>query len=496
MKHAPSLGKKITLGYLGYYTLAILVAGLAIFAYGEIAYIEKKVLAGGRVAEFFDTTLEIRRFEKNYFLYRQKNDLNEALSNVEAARQMLSQHGEDFSPLASPETLSRLNTVLETYRASLIALTRPARPATPHPEEKLRKAGKELVEEAGALAKTERRLLQQSLDRSRRVFLISSGILGILMLALGFSLSRLVVRPLRHMEQCVAGLAEDHREKLRIDSNDREIVSISNAFNQMLDELELRQRGLLRAEKLASMGTMLSGVAHELNNPLSNISTSCQILEEEFGHGDLAHQKELIAQIDEQTRRAAQIVSTLLNFARDREIRKERFHLKPLAEETVRLLQCQSRTGTNIILDIPDALVLAGDPQRIQQALLNLLKNAHEASHGRGSVTLRARETGPNDEADIPDNSLVIINKCPAGQVAAEIQVIDHGPGIPGDLLPRVFDPFFTTKDVGQGSGLGLFVVHQIIEEHGGCIHLNSTPGKGTEITLRLPLDTTDAIPK
>jgi signal transduction histidine kinase len=489
MKRIPSLGRKITLGYLGYYTLAVLVGGLALFTYGEMSYIEHKVRAGERVTEFFDTTLEIRRFEKNYFLYRQKSDLDEALRNVDAARQTFSRHRDDFAPLAPPDVLQQLETGLEKYRTILTGLPL-ADGTAPLLEEHLRESGKKLVDAAETLAKTERRLLQQALDRSRFIFLVSVAGLGTLMVGLGFILSRMVVRPLKHMENCVAALAEGHREKLHIDSEDSEIVSISNAFNHMLDELELRQRSLLRAEKLASMGTMLSGVAHELNNPLSNISTSCQILDEEFDHGDREHQKELIAQIDEQTHRAGQIVRTLLDFTRDREVRKERFLLRPLAEETLRLLHCQTRPGADIRLEIPDGLMVTGERQRLQQALLNLVKNALEATEGEGGVTVRAREIEEADALRARDNDLVIFNKCPAGRPAVEIQVADQGPGIPAEVLVRVFDPFFTTKDVGLGSGLGLFVVHQIIEEHGGCIRLNSTPSQGTEITLLLPLGT------
>jgi signal transduction histidine kinase len=491
MKRIPSLGKKITLGYLGYYTLAILVGGIAFFTYLEMNYISSKVRAGGRVAEFFDTTLEIRRFEKNYFLYHQKSDLDETMRNVEAAQRALTLRREDFAPLAPPEMLQELEGTLDAYRKTLAGLaTAPS--SSEQREDRLRKLGKALVETAENLAKTERHLLQQALDRSRTIFLISISILGGLMIALGYTLSRLVVRPLKHMENCVTALAEGQKEKLHIASEDREIVSISNAFNHMLDELALRQRSLLRAEKLASMGTMLSGVAHELNNPLSNISTSCQILEEEFAHGDRAHQRELIAQIDEQTRRAARIVRTLLDFARDREVRKECFLLLPLVEETLSLLHCQRRAEAGIFVDISADLILPGDRSRIQQALLNLVKNALDACDGPGRIVIRARKTQQSDSVRAHDGELVILNKCPNGRAVVEIQITDQGTGIPGEFLPRIFDPFFTTKEVGQGSGLGLFVVHQIIEEHGGCIRINSHLGKGTKITLLLPIDSLD----
>ncbi|MGD9788445.1 MAG: ATP-binding protein [Sulfuricellaceae bacterium] len=487
MKRIPSLGRKITLGYLGYYTLAALVTALALFTYGEMRYIEKKVLAGGHVTEFFDATLEIRRFEKNFFLYRQNGDLVEARRFADEAKALLQDNKKDFAPLASPSALSDLQAKLDSYRGALADIPKPGNIGTAR-ESALRQLGKEVVDAAEKLVKTERKILQGALDRARTIFIVSVAALGSVMLALGFMLSRLVVRPLKHMERCVVALTEGHREKLHLDSEDHEIVAISSAFNRMLDELELRQRGLLRAEKLAAMGTMLSGVAHELNNPLSNISTSCQILVEEFNHNDREHQRELLAQIDEETHRASQIVRTLLDFARDREVRKSRFFLRSLAEETLRLLQCQRHPCLEVRLDIPESLAIVGERQRLQQALLNLLQNAQQASPAGGIIAVTARETTASEFSQDFTHGLVIINKCPAGRRVVEIRISDEGGGIPTEMLPRVFDPFFTTKDVGQGSGLGLFVVHQIIEEHDGCIRLDSTFGKGTQITLLLPL--------
>jgi signal transduction histidine kinase len=494
MKRIPSLGRKITLGYLGYYSLAALVAALALFTYGEMRYIERKVLAGGHVTEFFDTTLEIRRFEKNFFLYRQPSDLEEALRFADDAKRLLRVNREDFAPLAPQAALLELEVTLDRYRVALASLSAAEANDRAAPlEPLLRQLGKDVIGAAEELAKAERRVLQQALDRTRTIFIASVATLGGVMVALGFMLSRLVVRPLKHMERCVVALTDGHREKLHIDSEDKEIVAISSAFNRMLDELEIRQRGLLRAEKLASMGTMLSGVAHELNNPLSNISTSCQKLMEELDHNDRARQRELLAQVDEETHRASQIVRTLLDFAREREVSKSRFFLRPLAEETLRLLQCQRRPCLEVRLDIPERLAVMGERPRLQQALLNLVQNAQQASPDNGIVTVTAREVAPGSSPQGFASGLVIINKCPAERRAVEIRIADQGAGIPAEILPRVFDPFFTTKDVGQGSGLGLFVVHQIIEEHGGCIRLDSHPGKGTEITLLLPLN--DEIP-
>src|SRR5690606_131524 len=124
--------------------------------------------------------------------------------------------------------------------------------------------------------------------------------------------------------------------------------------------------------KLASLGTLLSGVAHELNNPLSNISSSCQILMEELHEGDAAFKTELLSQIDDQTNRARNIVRALLDFAREREFSKEPRSLANLLKETLRFLRGQVPAGVAVVTDIPEDIMVPVDGQRIQQALLNL----------------------------------------------------------------------------------------------------------------------------
>ena len=228
---------------------------------------------------------------------------------------------------------------------------------------------------------------------------------------------------------------------------------------------------------------MLSGVAHELNNPLSNISTSCQILQEEIGEADPVTQKMFLGQIDQQTERARKIVRSLLDFAREREFRKETVYLKPLVEQTVGFVRGERPAKALVRLDIPEELALQADGQRLQQVFVNLIKNAMDVLGEDGHILIsaaRRRQSAANlDPAWGPG--------CKDQGEAVEIAVEDNAGGIPPDILPRIFDPFFTTKDVGQGMGLGLFVVYEIVDEHGGCISVRSTPGQGSAFIIRLP---------
>ncbi|MHB9103327.1 MAG: sensor histidine kinase, partial [Sulfuricella sp.] len=324
MKHQSSLRQKITLGYLGYYAMALLIIALSLFTYIELRLIEQKIKLGGRITELFDATLEIRRFEKNYFLYRQDADWQEGNRYAAKVVGLLGGNAADFSVLASAPRIAKLRNEVRAYRALMAEYVQ----ADPHQktllEAQVRRVGKDVVTMAEGMADAERRMIRESLDRFRATLVVSIVLISLLMVVIGWMLSRLVVRPLRHMDRCVEAVSSGRLDKLVAPSGDREIISITQAFNRMIGELELRQKRLLRSEKLASLGTMLAGVAHELNNPLSNISLSCQILLEEVGDCDPEQGKELLEQIDEQTERARRIVRALLDFARDKPVKREK----------------------------------------------------------------------------------------------------------------------------------------------------------------------------
>lgn len=476
-----SLQGKLTLGYL---VVAVLTLAVSLFTFDRIRVVEQRVLQGERVTRLFDVAMEIRRFERNFFLHGQEADFAENARYVETLRMLLKTNAGDFRLPDVPETsVQTLGQDLDTYQALMAQYAGNNDPTQrlrlePH----IRKTGQDIVAIAEEVAASERVQVNTFLHKLRFVLLIGIVGLALLMVAVGQALSRSVVRPLRRMVGSV-GAAQQGRQ-LDMPSNDREIVAIIQSFNQILRELERRQQHLMRSEKLASLGTMLSGVAHELNNPLSNIWSSCQILEEEIGEADIETKRRLLRQIDEQTERARVIVRSLLDFARDRNFKQEALPLRALVEQTIKFLKGQVPQHVHISLNIPDDIVLHADRQRMQQALLNLIKNAVEAtatSAGEVTITGRAIAAGSKNVMPFP-------NGCSVDQDVVDIAIADNGPGIPAEVLPRIFDPFFTTKDVGQGMGLGLSIVHQIIEEHGGCIFADNEPAGGAIFHIRMPL--------
>ncbi|MDI6746454.1 MAG: HAMP domain-containing sensor histidine kinase [Rhodocyclaceae bacterium] len=478
--------------FFGYATIVALVVALSLLSLIELRLLEQKIVAGARIAQFFDISLEIRRFEKNYFLYHQDSDLTENRTYVHRARSMLREHAEIFAALGNYAQVTRLGDDLDRYAMLIDQYAASSNASGNATAGSIRKIGKEIVTVAEDWAKTERKTLQTQLDRHRLMLLGSVAFIGLAVIGIGGLLARRVLRPLKEMERKMKEVASGHRAKLEMSSDEREFKSLTHAFNHVLHELEIHQRQLVHSEKLVALGTLLSGVAHELNNPLSNIATSTQILAEEAIGENAADEvatfrRELITQIDEETWRARHIVRSLLDYARDREFHHEALPLAPLVEDTLRLVRGQIPASITITVQIPETLAASCDRQRLQQVLLNLVRNAADAMPDGGEVRISARLTHEPCVAQPPER--LVFGQCTNEAEAVEIEVNDNGSGIASATLPRIFDPFFTTKEVGKGMGLGLFIVFEIIEEHGGCIAVESKDGRGTTFTIRLPLE-------
>ena len=253
---------------------------------------------------------------------------------------------------------------------------------------------------------------------------------------------------------------------LRVEALVRDVTERQKLQDQARD----MYHQLSQAEKLASLGQTMSGVAHELNNPLATILACAERL---AGRrlDDLTRRD--VDAIHNAAERAARIVRNLQTFARKRHTTRTMVDLNQVVRETLTLRAYEQRVANVVILEALAAGLppVFADPHQIQQVLLNLIINGEQAmlgAHGRGLIILRSWHDPERD--------------------AVVLEVNDDGPGVPEDVQPKVFDPFFTTKPVGKGTGLGLSVAYAIIQEHGGRISLKSSQGRGASFFLELPV--------
>jgi two-component system NtrC family sensor kinase len=248
------------------------------------------------------------------------------------------------------------------------------------------------------------------------------------------------------------------------------IQGILNIRQDVTDRRRL-QAQLLQSGRLSAAGQLISGVAHELNNPLTSIMGYAELVRRETGV-DKAIKADL-QKIYEQAERSAHIVRKLLTFARQYPPLREKTDINHIIEQTIEFLSYQLDVDNiTVILDLASNLPYTqADVHQLQQAFLNIINNAHQAmkqAHDRGTLTVR---TGLVDE----------------GQ-AIRITFADDGPGMSPDIITRIFDPFFTTKDIGKGTGLGLSICYGIVSEHGGSIWAESEPGQGATFFVELPV--------
>jgi two-component system NtrC family sensor kinase len=469
-----NIKNKITFSFVA---LILLMSTTALIAYFLVQQVEKKLFRVDIIDGFLNLTLEGRRYEKNYFLYHLDVDYLDNVLYLDRLDKMVEQNTSIFSTDNSESGAEHVDKVLNSYRKYMSRLyllnKNLSAPDNKTESEKLqnsiRECGKKLTLIAEQKANNEKASIQKLLQTSRNMLLSSTGAVIFFSVLMSMLLREKIVSSLKLLEAYTRKVAHGEMVDPREKRVEEEIRSLFQAFARMTNELRLRQRQMVQSEKLASLGTLLAGVAHELNNPLSNISTSAQILTEEIDNPDREFHFTLIRQIEEQTDKARDIVRTLLEFSRTGKFMKQELDLQVIITSAIRLLRSEVPPGIEIKLDIPDNFLVWVDKQRMQQVFLNLIKNSVDACGAEGKIWISAKEFYSDNHKEI------------------EILVTDNGPGISPEDREKIFDPFFTSKDVGKGSGLGLFIVHDIIESHGGTIVLDSRLGEGTTFIIWLP---------
>jgi two-component system NtrC family sensor kinase len=311
----------------------------------------------------------------------------------------------------------------------------------------------------------EQAAFQELVDNFRRRVLLISGATILLAILIAIPLARSITRPLTVLAAATRKVAHgDWSVRVPV-FGQRETRILAQSFNTMVETLEEAQDQLVQQEKLASVGQLAAGVAHEINNPLGSVLLYADILRKETPEDNRQQQEDLKMIMTEATR-CKTIVNDLLNFARQNEVLAQETELNSLLRELVIEVDKQEIfQGIELVTDLaPDLPTIEADPLQLRQVFLNLMKNAAEAMPDGGRLTLRTwRGSG-------------------TGSVTLEVQ--DTGIGISEDNMRKIFTPFFTTKPIGKGTGLGLAIIYGIVKMHRGQIAVESEEGKGTTFTI------------
>jgi len=461
----PNLRQTIIIGIV---IFILAFGGIALLSLSNINQLQQEVVLVERADDLRNLILEIRREEKNFFLYQDTSLFSVGKENLGQATAILGFLSEGFAGTDGEQRDVKLAQGIRDYASLLETISSASSEIGGNsPEARaLRETGQRLVEHSRAIAEYEREYILRINQELRMTMIIFMAVVAVVVLALVVFVTKSILGPLREVQEATRQIVQGTFAPFAVKNAEDEIQQVCVALNSMVDELQKRQAQLVQAQKLSSIGTLASGIAHQLNNPLNNISTSVQILSEETaGRNDFADK--MMDNITQETLRARDIVKGLLEFSRHKDFSPRLCNLKDILESAVRLASSQLGPRISVRIMVSDTAVLNLDRLRFQEAMLNLIINAGQAiGDDKGTIEIKTTPDG--------DHNILTIS--------------DTGTGIPPDALQRIFDPFFSTKDVGQGTGLGLYIVYGIIEEHRGSIRVESLPGKGTTFHIRLPL--------
>lgn len=331
----------------------------------------------------------------------------------------------------------------------------------------LRKNGEDILGASKDIDKLERDNAERVIQISQITMLALFSLFILVGLGTLFYIMSDVVKKLGLLTAAVEKTGKGNFSPMSISSkiNNDEVGTLIKTFNHMEEELAQREKELIQSKKLAAIGTLASGVAHELNNPLNNIYTTSQRLIKKADEECPPFLKKSLHDIFSETMRVKKIVGELLEFARGREPHLRPVELGTLIKGVYRHLG-NSVDIKGIKFDVslqPVEVVLAADQEQLEQIFINLFMNAAEAMSGEGEIRVKVKE----------ETETVII------------RVSDSGKGMSAETLEKIFEPFFTSKD--KGTGLGLAIVFNIIQKHGGHIDVESKEGEGTSFIITLP---------
>lgn len=471
-----NIRRKILLGLL---VPAVCLGVITALSYANLLLIEDRIRVLGKIDAASFSIMELRRHGKAFLFFGEDQDHAAVQATAETARDLLREIQTRLLFAESRSLLDDLAGSIDQYRHALSAVKTAQKTDATHVLALKSDAHvlSETMEEGALTLSTAVRERIADISANLRLLLLASALAVFLLFGLAlYFMGSHVLTPLKVMERTTRDIARGRFTPVPLGKNRDEIRDLQEAFNSMTSELKRRQDQLVQSQKLSSIGTLSAGIAHQVNNPLNNISLAVQFLREKRKTTADPAEIKAMENIDQETGRARDIVRGLLDFSRQSEFTLRRIRLKTVVNNAVRFASAQLPPGVRLEADVPDDLRLDLDAQRMSEAILNMIINAVQAlDEGLGEVRLRM-------DAHPPQGRVVLI-------------IEDNGKGIAPEDLPHVFDPFFTSKEPGKGTGLGLSVGYGIIEECGGTVRVESATGQGTRFFVELPLPVGDDPP-
>lgn len=465
--------------YLAFFLAFLLATGIATALVMGIYQVESKIAFLEIVNDYGLQVEEARRYEKNYFLYG--TGLDAALQAIFRASETLDRNSTELSVILGKKRLSSILENITRYEDTLEKLSQFEREGKRSDskwkkselEPELRKQGHRMVSLAHELLAVEKKSMSTVIARTRNIHILSLILLLVSMVCIAYILGSRLLENITRFESYARRIASGDFTPITPTRRYRdEFTDLALSINEMLLELESHESALIQSHKIRAIGTLTAGIAHELNNPLNNITLTTHVLLEDYSTLDDEERQEMIGDTINEVDRAKGIVSNLLEFARESSSQMEPLDLLRVVKSTVSLASNEIKlSGIQIDVRATENLPrIHGDRQQLKQVFLNLILNAISASSKGGKIQILVL---PADEPN---------------EIA--VKIIDFGTGIPPNILDRIFDPFFTTKDTGKGTGLGLSVSQGIIAKHRGRIRVDSRPNKGSTFTVILPITT------
>ncbi len=445
-----------------------LIVLIGLFALQNLNLILTKLRFVEIADDFNASLLEMRLSEKNYFLYKDDTVLFDTKDKIDKTLQSIERVRKDIIRAVGENNLRQLITRLKRY-SEVIENVRKSGNKNAQLENMLRTEGKKLKEFSEEITRLERVRVNEIIANSKRVLFYSFWAILLSAMIVSHFISQKILRSLRMIEKLTKSISEGNFHKIEGIKSRDELGSVINAINSMSEELSHREEQIIQSKKLASIGVLTAGVAHELTNPLNNISMIAQTYEELYDKLSREERIDFMSKVEGETERMKEIIKNLLDFSRPKEPDLKKADINATIQKTLKLMQnsldvSNIETKLNLKDGLPQVLI---DEHQIQQVFVNLITNAAQAMSGGGMLFIGSR------------------NGSSSGFV--EVTVADTGKGIPPEFLPHIFDPFFSTKGDG-GTGLGLSVSYGIIKNHKGDIRVESKVGVGTTFTIELPV--------